>query len=120
MGDTAELVQQELKLHELLVNMIRNLEDDTDRPWESAAGRKRQLMEKQIRRYKMILQELEYLAPWTAGREGSDKNRELVARKAFMRKHSHIITCPYPPYPSSDDSSSDDAQTPRQMRPTSR
>ena len=116
MGDLEQLLRRELKLHELLSRNIRVLEDDIDRPWEHSANNKRRLMELKIRRYRKILGELEYLAPWTAGRVESDKNRELVARNAFMAKYSHIIECPFPPYPSSDDSSSDEIQPIRQRR----
>ena len=120
MGDSANLIQLEHKLHEVLLKFIQCLEDEERyRPWEYEAARKRQLVEKKIRRFKKILHELEYLAPWTAGREASDHNRELAARKEFMRTHSHFIECPYLTYPSSDSSSDDDA-APRRMRHTSR
>ena len=116
MSDSAKLVQLEHKLHEILLKMIRNLEADIDRP--SIA--KRQHREEQIRRYKKYLQQLEYIAPWTAGGDvSSQHDHELVARRAFMNKHHHFIECPFPPYPTSDDSSSDE-EPPRRMRHTTR
>ena len=120
MDDSANLVHQEYKLHEVLSRIIQNLEDnERHRPWEFEAEKKRQLVEKKIRRLRAILQELEYLAPWTAGRDMPDPNRAIAARQEFMGRHSHFINDPFLPYPSSD-SSSDEDDIPRRIRHTTR
>ena len=121
MSDTAELVRLEHKLRAILLQMIPKLEADVDRPWEVyQAAKKRDLRERQIKRFKKYLQELEFLATWTAGGDGaSQHHHELAARRTFMAKHYHFIECPFPPYPTSDDSSSDE-EPPRRVRHTSR
>ena len=108
METVRELVDKELKLRAILINIIRGLEEDKDRPWEYEAAKKRALMERKIRRLKAILAQLESIAPWTVlGGTTSGQTTQLSVRQKFIGKHYHFVEEPFLPYPSSDSSSSD-------------
>ena len=109
MGETSHLIQKEFKLHAVLVGIIRDLEDNERyRPWEYEGANKRALVERKIRRLKVVLTQLESLAPWTVGREVSGPIPLRNDRQQFIDRHFQYVENPFLPYPSSDSSSDDE------------
>ena len=112
------LTQKEFKLHAILMGNIRDHEERKNGPWEYDPAEKTRLMERRIRRLRRILAQLESLAPWTVlgrsntapGRPGAapGQTTPISVRQQFVNQHYHFVEDPFPTYPSTDSSSSDE------------